>query len=105
MSDEAPPPEIEVKVEPEINEEPKEEATGDAPPLPPPPPLRKIRWGASMLKDSDDGAEKKSRKRKSRWETELSSSTAIVVSDGSRALVAVFPKSVRLTNGIQVRVI
>ncbi len=52
----------------------------------------------------DTGDRKK--KRKSRWETgEGSIAKAIVpAGDGSRAIVAVFPKEVMLSNGIKVRI-
>lgn len=71
----------------EVKEEVKEEVIPSE--LPPPPPIRRNRWGPSMLKEVDEGAEKKTRKRKSRWEAE-DTSTAIVVSDGSKALVSVY---------------
>ena len=96
MNEEGPPP---LPSEDAVKEESHEIPPLDSLPLPPP--IRKNRWGKSMLKEADEETEKKTRKRKSRWEAE-DTSTAIVVSDGSKALVAVFPRSVRLTNGLQV---
>ncbi len=91
------------------NQEPEQQAL-------PPPPVKRHRWGPAMNEPppaaaADGGADgrehgggEKKRKRKSRWETDDSKALAIVPSDGSsRALIAVFPKEVTLSNGITVR--
>jgi hypothetical protein len=51
-----------------------------------------------------EGGEGKKRKRKSRWETDDSLALAVVpAGDGSnKAIVAVFPKDVILSNGLKV---
>lgn len=89
----------------------------------PPPPARRHRWGKPMNQPDPsaaaaegaaaaagegaggEGAESRKRKRKSRWETDESLAKAIVpAGDGSsRALIAVFPKDVTLSNGLKVR--
>ena len=80
----------------------------DEPVALPPPPAKRHRWGPPKNEPgaggdgaAADGAEKK-RKRKSRWETDETAMAIVPAGNGSRAMVAVFPKEVQLSNGLKV---
>lgn len=78
--------------------------------LPPPPAPKKKRWGPAMNEPAPvpvvEGAEapegEKKRKRKSRWEKEDNMQIVLVGDGSNRAIMAVFPKSVILSNGLEV---
>ena len=92
----------------EVHAETSMEPSLPPPPELPPPPVKRNRWGAPKGEPAvaaEEGGGEKKRKRKSRWETDETAMAIVPAGDGSnRALVAVFPKEVTLSNGITVRV-